>query len=73
MDKEDKVLLALGVDPSRAFLSDQSIVGDCYYYHFDDYNDVTSAAFDTIVQNASLQLRIEINRKDKIVDIVNKL
>ncbi len=70
---EDKVLIALGVDPTRCFISDKSIVGDFYYYHFDDYNINTKQLFDDIVKKASEILNINIKNTDYIVDIANLL
>lgn len=75
LECENKVLSAFGVDYDRCMVSEYSTVGDIYYYHFNDYDNLQNdVLFDEIIKNAATILGLDkISRKDIILDIVKMI
>ena len=72
-ENENKILLALNVDPCRCSLTHQTKVGDFYYYHFDDETQENGKLFDNMVTTAQIKLGIIINKEDYICEIAKTI
>jgi Zn ribbon nucleic-acid-binding protein len=69
-EKVDKVLVAMGFDPSEVFITDESMVGDFEYIRDDDDKVVPNPELPEKVQKA---LGVPVSSMDYVVDVARRL
>ena len=73
LDYEDKILIAIDVNPNDCIITTQSTIWDFYFYHCYNESPDNDLWFNTLLTEASKKLGLHVKEEDYIVDLARKL